>query len=70
MSQRITVLITLIVIITWFLTGNFGATASIFSVRNHSLPLNERFIVKGKEKAQALKAIHEILRNQKQSANR
>lgn len=65
MVQRITVLITLIIVITWFLTGNFGATASIFSVGNYSLPLNDKFIVKGKEKTQALKAIHEILRNQK-----
>ena len=65
MIQRIVISITLIIIIIWFLTGNFGATASIFSVRNSSLSLNDKFIVKGKEKAQALKAIHEILRNQK-----
>ncbi len=58
MAQHIVISVTLIVVIIWFLTGNFGATASIFSVKNYSL-------VEGKEKQQALEKIHEILRNQK-----
>jgi hypothetical protein len=63
--ERIVIIGSLFFAIIWFLSGNFGATASRHPGRTYSLPVENSIVVKGKEKEEALKAINEIFRNQK-----
>jgi hypothetical protein len=65
MAERLTILASVIFIVCWFLSGNFGATTLRFPGRFYSLPTEEGMVVKGQEKDQIVWRINEILRNKK-----
>jgi hypothetical protein len=63
--ERTVIFSTLFFAIIWFLSGNFGATASGHPDRAYSFLGEDSIVVKGEEKERALKEINEILRNQR-----
>lgn len=64
--QSIVVSITLLILILWFITDNFGgARFNAPSGLSFEDIKDDGIVVTGKEKKESLKKIHEILRNQR-----
>lgn len=64
--EKVVVSITLLIVIIWFLTGNFGGAQFSASSGLSFKDIKGAAIVIGKEKEESLRKIHEILRKQKQ----